>query len=115
MKRSFKLTIGLIEAIFDHLNPLLFANRINIRPTFHISGSKINEGFFEGCPDDNGNPEMRVSISKYFNETYQQLCETIAHEMIHCFQYLNHMPVDHGQGFEAIVKLIEKQCGLKVA
>ena len=109
-----KIKQELLEKTFDHFNDLIFGGEIMPRPEMKVYSSKVNAGYFIGEPDDDGNPTMVIKVSKHYNKTYQDFCETLVHEMVHCFQYIKQMPVDHGKGFKLMAKVIAKETGLNI-
>jgi hypothetical protein len=109
-----RLTQELLEKTFNHFNDLIFANEIKPRPTIKVYSSKVNAGYFIGEPDEDNNPTMVIKISDRYNKTYEQFCETMLHEMVHCFQYIKHMPVDHDKAFNLMAKVIKKELGIDI-
>jgi SprT-like family len=111
---EMKLNAELLEKTFDHLNDLVFGNEIKPRPEIKIYGSKVNQGFFDGSTDDNGNPEMIIRISRYYNKDYNTFCSTLLHEMVHCYQFVKRIPVDHDKSFILMAKAIKKTIGIDI-
>ena len=108
-----KLSEDLLYKTYSYFNSLVFGNElpyVNIK----VYSSKVNQGYFEGYPDDKGNPVLNIKISNRYNKTYNDFCETLLHEMVHCFQYIKHMDVDHGKVFNKIAKIIKKEIGLNI-
>lgn len=98
---------------FNHFNDLIFDGAI-IKPKIKSFNSIKYAGYFIGEPDEEGNPAMVIKISTKYNKNYKTFCETLIHEMIHCFQYLNRMPVNHGKSFKIMAKHIKDTLGLNV-
>lgn len=104
----------MLVAQFLMFNRLAFDNRIYVMPQIIVYQSKVNMGFFEGEADDFGRPMLTIKISERQNKNWQDVCETLLHEMVHCFQYLNKLPVDHGKYFKQIKKEIKQKYGLTI-
>lgn len=108
-----KLTDELMYKTFDYLNDIIFGKELPYT-TIKLYNSKVNMGFFEGVPDEDGNPELRIKISKHYNKDFNTFVATLAHEMVHCYQYIKHMPVDHGKAFKEIAAAIKKTIGIDI-
>ncbi len=108
-----RITNELMRETFAHFNKVVFGNEIPM-PKFKLYNSKVNCGFFEGCNGEDNKPEMLIKISKYYNKNYQQFCETMLHEMVHCFQFINRVPVDHGKSFSMMARVIKKEMGIDI-
>ena len=99
---------------FKYFNHLIFKDAIRPLPKFVVYDSKVNAGYFIGESGEGNKPRMKIKISKRFNRTYQDFCETLVHEMVHCFQFLNRMPVDHDKAFNEMAKVIRRGTGLEI-
>lgn len=109
-----KLTNELMYKTFEYLNDIIFGNEINVMPGIKVYTSKINMGYFEGTADEDNKPVLTIKISKHYNKDYNTFVATLAHEMVHCFQYLKHMPVDHGKAFKEMAAAIKKTIGIDI-
>lgn len=109
-----KITKELMRETFAHFNKLIWDNSIWLEPTFKVYNSKINCGYFIGEPDEEGKPTAVIKLSKYYNKTYQDFCETLVHEMVHLYQYINKMPVEHDKAFNMMAKIIKRGTGLEI-
>lgn len=99
---------------FNHFNRLLFNNSIKPTPTIKINRSKKNAGLFEGFADEDNNPVMTIKISSRHNTNYYEFCETLIHEMVHCYQFLNGLDVNHGKVFKQIRKVIKAEYNIDI-
>ena len=99
---------------FNHFNDLIFGGQIKPTPKIKSSNNKIEAGYFIGFIDEEDNPHMTIKISKYYNKSYQMFCETMLHEMVHCYQFINNMPVNHGKTFRVMEKIINKELGMRI-
>ena len=98
---------------FKHFNNLMFDNAIPM-PKIKAFNSKKYAGYFIGSVNEDGEPTMTIKISTKYNKDYQSFCETLLHEMVHCYQYLNHFKVGHGKSFKLMAKKINKQLGMQI-
>lgn len=122
-----KLSAELLEKTYIHFNDLIFEGELtawNMRGTTNMFGglkvtvkpysSKVNCGFINCEYDDHGNPDILIRISTRHNKTYQDFCETLVHEMVHAFQFIKRLPVDHGNAFNKFARIIKKNTGLNI-
>lgn len=109
-----KLTKELLYKTYNHFNDYIFGGELPADITIKPYSSKINCGFFEGYYTDEGEKEYLIKISNRYNKTYGEFCETMVHEMIHVFQFMKDIDVDHGKTFKAMAKTIKKEIGLNI-
>lgn len=109
-----RLTKELLTNTYNHFNDYIFGGELPDDTEIRAYSSKINCGFFEGSYNDDGEKEYLIKISDRYNKTYGEFCETMVHEMIHVFQFLRDIPVDHGKTFKAMARTIKREIGLDI-
>lgn len=111
-----KLSINLLEESVIYLDTLLFNNTImdsSIELDISLNKSKKYMGLFIGFESDT-NPCADIIISRKRVKTYKELIETLAHEMLHCIQYLKGKRINHGKYFKSECRRIKKEYGLDI-
>lgn len=108
-----KISKELLEKTYIHFNEYIFGGEL---PTVVLKtySSKVNCGFINCETDEYGNPDILIRISTRQNKTYQDFCETLLHEMVHAFQFIKRIPVDHDKAFAKMAKEIKRNTGLNI-
>ena len=90
---------GLQEA-FDHFNAALFEGSL---PDVFITYQRKAHSFgyfaadrFSGRIDKAGNHELALNPDGFINQTDQQVCQTLVHEMTHVWQHVHGKPAARG-------------------
>ena len=90
---------GLQEA-FDHFNGALFEGSL---PDVFITYQRKAHSFgyfaadrFSGRIDKAGNHELALNPDGFINQTDQQVCQTLVHEMTHVWQHVHGKPAARG-------------------
>lgn len=109
-----KITNELLRQLYNHFNDYVFGGELPGNIEIYVYSSKINKGFIECYPDDYGLPICCIRISDKYNKNYLQLCETVLHEMVHYYQYIKMLPVEHNKTFNKMAKVIKKELGINI-
>jgi hypothetical protein len=90
---------GLQEA-FDHFNTALFEGSL---PDVFITYQRKAHSFgyfaadrFSGRIDKSGNHELALNPDGFINQTDEQVCQTLVHEMTHVWQHVHGKPAARG-------------------
>ena len=108
------LTLQFIETNFNVFNKKYFGNKL-IKPTFKITNTKNTLGQCSWTNSWKGCERIKINyvikISKYYDRTEKDYCNTLIHEMIHLYIRQNNIKdtrPHHGQVFYSWANKINK-------
>ena len=89
-----------LQGAFDHFNAALFEGSL---PDVFITYQRKAHSFgyfaadrFSGRIDKSGNHELALNPDGFINQTDEQVCQTLVHEMTHVWQHAHGKPASRG-------------------
>lgn len=115
MARKVTLTTAILRNWWKQFNSEYFNGELTMPDRFELTKSKRALGQFAS----NGGmwyiPTMTIRISIYYDRCEHDFQETLLHEMIHQWQFEQHLPVDHKANFKKKAAQINKQGGWSIS
>ncbi len=108
-----KITSDDLSKIYDLLVVLPPFKSLNLpcsaTVAFEVNRSRMMQGEYDGDPHT-------IKVSSFFCETWNDVIETVAHEMVHlvCERSGHHNHPDHDKQFRKLAREVCKQFGWKV-
>jgi SprT-like family len=89
-----------LQAAYDHFNAELFGGKlgdvfITYQRRAHSFGY-FSPDRFSGRVDQSGNHELALNPDAFINQTDEQVCQTLTHEMVHVWQHAFGKPSKRG-------------------
>ena len=103
--------------MFRKYDKVIFDNLIcnsDINLTISMFNSKKLMGLYIGYMKRD-NKHGHIKISRCYTKKINVVKSTLIHEMVHCIQSINGLPVDHGKYFKKECKRINKHYGIDIS
>ncbi len=106
-----------IKMWYKVFNFWLFGNKLPADMPITKTRSKKYLGMFESdvvLVDDEVEAHYAIEVSKVLNTNSDEYKATLIHEMIHAYQFVLNLPVDHKKFFRKEAKRVRRITGLNV-